>query len=394
MRFSNGWTFAAVAVGLTALVSCFADSGSKDDPARGLTVHEWGTFSTFSGSNGKDVKFYPNDDDLPDFVHGYLSRQSKAGPAGGTVSLETPVLYFYADRPLTASVHVEFPKGTLTEWYPQAKRTDGRALAGDDPPSTLDWDGIKVLPGEALKLPTETKEGRYYAARETDAAPLRVAAITNEGKVEEQEKFLFYRGVGDLDMPLKVRAWGDGKFTVDWTGGKPAGVMLLVQVRAGQVRFEPFIPDHATDGLLRADVRLPDAGATLDQLGDAMTKILTEQGLYEKEARAMVKTWRSAWFGEQGTRVLYVLPREATDSFLPTKIDPKPTSYVRVMVGRHDVLTPDRERQIDGWVATLDQPAADQDAKLKTAAEEMARLGRYRDAAWEASRTRLQGGGK
>ena len=68
------------------------------------------------------------------------------------------------------------------------------------------------------------------------------------------------------------------------------------------VRFEPFLPDHATDGCLRADVRLPDKAATLDQLGDAMTKVLTEQGLYDKEARAMVKTWRSAWFGEEGTR--------------------------------------------------------------------------------------------
>lgn len=137
-------------------------------------------------------------------------------------------------------------------------------------------------------------------------------------------------------------------------------------------------------------MRLPDADSTLDQLGDAMTKILTEQGLYEKEGRAMVKTWRSAWFGEEGTRVLYVLPRDATDEFLPTKIKPKPTSYVRVMVGRHDVLTPERERQIDGWVATLTRPAADQDAKLKSASEALAGLGRYRDAAWGEAEGRLQ----
>jgi hypothetical protein len=103
-----------------------------------------------------------------------------------------------------------------------------------------------------------------------------------------------------------------------------------------------------------------------------------------------VKTWRSAWFGEEGTRVLYVLPRDATDDFLPTKIEPKPASYVRVMVGRHDVLTPERERQIDGWVATITQPAADQDAKLKSASEAVAGLGRYRDAAWEQAEARLQ----
>ena len=88
MRFSKWWMLAAPAAGLLALASCFAaDLGPKNDPrptaTRGLTVHEWGTFSTFSGSDGKNLKFYPYDNDLPDFVHGYLSRQSKAGPHGG-----------------------------------------------------------------------------------------------------------------------------------------------------------------------------------------------------------------------------------------------------------------------------------------------------------------------
>ena len=60
------------------------------------------------------------------------------------------------------------------------------------------------------------------------------------------------------------------------------------------------------------------------------------------------------------------------------------------MVGRHDVLTPERERQIDGWVGTLTRPAPDQDVKLKSASEAMAGLGRYRDAAWGEAETRLQ----
>ncbi len=391
MRFSKWQLLAVPAAGMLAMASSLAaDLGPKNDSnadvARGLTIHEWGTFSTFSGSNGENLKFYPYDNYLPDFVHGYLARDSKAGPRGGLISLETPVLYFYSDRPLTASVHVDFPHGTMTEWYPRADRT------ADD--HTLVWDGIRVLPGEPTKLPRETTESRYYAARETDAAPLHVSFYDRDsgGMKAEQEKFLFYRGVGDFDLPLRVRALGGDEFTVDWRSGKPAGVMLLVQVRAGQVRFEPFVPDHPADGGLRAEVRLPDKEATMDQLGDAMTKILTEQGLYDKEARAMVKTWRSAWFGEEGTRVLYILPRDVTDALLPLRIDPKPASLLRVMVGRHDVLTPERERQIDGWTATLDTAAPGQDAKLKAASDAMAGLGRYRDSAWSAAKERLQTG--
>jgi hypothetical protein len=35
-----------------------------------------------------------------------------------------------------------------------------------------------------------------------------------------------------------------------------------------------------------------------------MVRALVDQGLYEKEARAMVNTWQDQWFAEEGTRVL------------------------------------------------------------------------------------------
>src|SRR5262249_28411915 len=142
----------------------------------------------------------------PDFVHGYKIAHSKEGPAGGRISLETPVVYFYSDRPLTASLHVEFPKGTLTEWFPHAARSDNK----------LDWHEFELITGETAKLLNETKKSRYYAARETDASPLRVTYLKEGSTTTEQEKFLFYRGVGDFDMPLVVKAQGDGKFLVEW----------------------------------------------------------------------------------------------------------------------------------------------------------------------------------
>src|SRR5579859_5556775 len=169
MRFVNWAAIPLLAAGLLALSCHAADPATKDNaapaPDKGLTVHEWGTFSTFSGSDGKNLEFYPYDNDLPGFVHGYLPRNSKAGPQGGSISLETPVIYFYSDRAVTASVTVDFPKGIVTEWYPRAARTDHR----------LRWPEVKVEPKEEPKLLEEKKPSRYYAARETDAAPLRVA---------------------------------------------------------------------------------------------------------------------------------------------------------------------------------------------------------------------------
>jgi hypothetical protein len=383
MRFGYLWATAAVPLaGLLALACCRADDPAGRDKSADfgkLVVHEWGTFSTFSGSDGKNLKFNPYDNDLPDFVHAYLSRDSKAGPQGGTISLETPVIYFYPEKPLTASVHVEFPKGTITEWYPHAGRTDTR----------LTWEGIKVVPDEAVTLATEKKKSRYYAARETDAAPLRVTFREEDQSKTEHEKFLFYRGVGTFEMPLSVRAGGNGNFTVTWRGKAPTDDLILVRVHDGKVRFKPFRFGVRVKSGVLAEVTVPAEDSTAEKLGQEVEKLLTARGLKEKEARAMVKTWRSAWFGEEGTRVLYLLPDQMTAELLPLKVEPKPTSLVRVLVGRHDVLTPEQEKDIDSWVATLTRSEPEDPAR-RTAEKEMSKFGRYEEAALHAAQARLE----
>jgi hypothetical protein len=383
MRFSNTWAALLLLPGLLAVWCGVAAAADTPLPAAGpeLVVHEWGTFSTFSGSDGKNLKFFPYDNDLPDFVHGYLPKNSKAGPEGGTISLETPVVYFYPKKTLSASLRVDFPKGMLTEWYPRAERTDNQ----------LSWKEVKVLPGQDLRLPAEARDSRYFAARETDAAPLRVSGQETGRPIVEHEKFLFYRGVGTFDMPLSARALGAGRFTVRWNGEGPVGDLILVRVQAGKLRFQPFRLDRRVKEGMEADVRVPARDATAAELGEVLVKTLTARGLFEKEARAMVKTWSSAWFGEEGTRILYLLPDRLTDELLPLHVEPKPAALVRVLVGRHDVLTPEWEKHIDAWVAELSRQTPTDDAKRKAAVQEMQKLGRYQGAAWSESLVRLKG---
>src|SRR5829696_1563522 len=92
-------------------------------PAR-LVAHEWGTFTSFSGSDGVAVGFTPNYTDLPRFVYQAPGPETggKGGRLrrGGLISMETPVIYFYTDRETRVTVDVKFPRGWITEWYPQA----------------------------------------------------------------------------------------------------------------------------------------------------------------------------------------------------------------------------------------------------------------------------------
>ena len=311
-------------------------AGAPTSESEKFVVHEWGTFSTFSGSDGKPLKFYPNDRDLPPFVYNRF-RETKGGLPDVYVSLETPVLYFYTDRDRTVSVQVDFPKGLMTDWYPQASR----------PPETqLRWDDLKVLADDRPKLKGEGDAGRYFAARETDAATVR----TSGRRRREDEQFLFYRGVGDFHMPFVVRAHGDGKFTVQNTGKHPVPGYVLLNVKDRKVTFKVY--GHLSPGARRRSSCRPRPRRSRS-CGTPWSDQLVDQGLYEKEARAMVKTWRNDWFGEDGTRVLYLVAEPLTDEFLPLKIDPKPDQTVRVLVGRHDVLTPEREKEIDAVVKRL-----------------------------------------
>ena len=83
-----------------------------------------------------------------------------------------------------------------------------------------------------------------------------------------------------------------------------------------------------------------------------LRQVLVSSGLYEKEADAMIKTWRDSWF-EEGMRIFYILPRGITDSTLPLQIDPRPAELVRVLVGRTEVITPEMENAVKRQVSML-----------------------------------------
>src|SRR5204862_6526590 len=70
-----------------------------------------------------------------------------------------------------------------------------------------------------------------------------------------------------------------------------------------------------------------------------LEQILIANGLFDREARAMVDTWRDSWF-EEGARLIYVVPRPIVDAILPLDIAPAPTSITRVFVGRMELVTP------------------------------------------------------
>jgi hypothetical protein len=366
-----------------------------------FVVHEWGTFTSVSGSDGVRLEFRPLvDDDLPNFVLDRARQSGLPDPFGGKFGyrvfqrMETPVTYFYTDRERDVRVKVGFPTGLLTEFYPPVAAMKPefdwkkRAAVGN---SELDWGQVTLIPTSHLRthvitpelcdpiqarvlrslLPDSDSHNHYGFARETDSALVHVRRTRDTKRPAALvgdffEKFLFYRGIGNFPLPLTITSQGDGHFELTNAGPDPIRSLFLVTVHGQSVRFRKY-DAVAAGGRLRLE-QSPQA-SSIDALSEAVVESLIAETLFEPEARAMVKTWRDSWFTEEGTRLFYMLPERLTDELLPLTIEPRPDKVVRVMVGRMEVMTPEDEARITQLVRTH---AAERAEAVKRAAENQA----------------------
>jgi hypothetical protein len=383
----------------TLLAASFSLHAATDDP---FVVHEWGTFTTVQGADGEQIWWMPPASvDLPQFVYradlGADDRPVTFSPKDLTalVRMETPVIYFYSQRERVADVRVLFRGGNVTEWYPQASHieasaTPSTAAAGHTRQFLIEWKGVKVLPrdtremtlGQLIRDKASGAGDHYYRARDTDANFLRVAS-SRVRKGAEYERDLFYRGLGYFQAPLAVGMDADEQqLSLSAREAEQIQGAFLISIRPGMMRYQ------------RIESALASAASVVDPntqpfgaLGDVrklamhdMERALIDAGLYEKEARAMVSTWSDQWFAEEGTRVLYLLPRAWTDRTLPLQISPQPDSVVRVMVGRAELIAPSVDRDLRKQILTYRSGDAKAKSQAVAAVREM-RLGRFLNAA-------------
>ena len=346
------WLPRLFALGLLGV--CFASWLIADDQqvASDLIVHEWGTFTSIAGKDGRAVEWSTlrGSADLPQFVEHISDANFKRG-LRGTIRMETPVLYFYSPHALTVSARVAFSKGLITEWYPHAAKVQPGGVLRDASVSRLKtdgsivWNNVAVSPNMNGEFPRDADASHYYTARETSSAPLRVKTAGGE----QQEKFLFYRGVSASPLPLSARLSPDGKLIVKSLSQDEIPSVILFERRGQRVGYR-------WGGALTNETSLdpPELNGSVDGLCGELEGILVNQGLYPDEARAMVETWRDSWF-EEGSRLIYIVPSEFIDNVLLLTINPVPGQMVRVFVGRLEIVTPAIAEAVKAAIASNDE---------------------------------------
>lgn len=360
-------------------------------------LHEWGTFTTVSGSDGVLLEGLQREEEqLPAFVQSHYGFENSSNPnmknyerlarlhgtagyaepgqkglanrplAGVTVKMETPVLYFHAPEALHAKVKIGFEGGTISQWYPERS-------GGDTPPEppapadpeknptplkawlldfnqpyhgSIEWDVDVLSPADSAKqlLFKPGDSLSWVRARVPDTNVVR----TSSGQTES---YLFYRGVGHFDPGLKTTVDNNEVIHLEnRTGGAIPYLVAFERMDDGTLRWTERRDAFATGGTLD----LPESAFKTEPAGfcepiyHAVRSGLAGCGLTDAEAHAMVQTWWRSYFEMRGLRVFWVLPRTATDRILPLEVSPAPSSLVRVLVGRSEIFRP---RQEQAWIA-------------------------------------------
>src|SRR4029077_2627603 len=132
-------------------------------------------------------------------------------------------------------------------------------------------------------------------------------------------------------LPVSARLISDGKLVVESPGDHEIPNAIFFERRGDRVGYRLTGP--LTDA---TTVDPPVLKGSVDSLYGDLEEILVGQGLYRDEAHAMVETWKDCWF-EEGSRLIYIVPRGFIDKVVPLTIDPAPGQIARVFVGRLEI---------------------------------------------------------
>ncbi len=359
-------------------------------------AHEWGTFTSLQGSDGQVVEGLEIEDDpLPPFVHSRAESNDTHFPACAppcqlrdawsnprcvcpeqsavprpqptkgfefqpqpgtefavTQKMETPVLYFYSDREISAQIRVDFPGGVFGQYFPAPTSFSpsvGKATGLKNGTMTFDITVLKT----PVPIPFVEVSNIYSPARD-----VRSNVIRNQRN--EAEKFIFYRGLGRFDTVVRVTS-KEQELRIENRGEHLVPAAFLIYSNGAHGKIEPLGPIFAGQSLRITEEQVrrirevtPETDDVFHPRAEALlTDALEATGLSSDESRAMTNTWKKSYFRTPGMRVLYILSPEETETLLPMQITPRPDELIRTMVGRIEVFTDAEEQQLLRLVQSL-----------------------------------------
>ncbi|HMW05617.1 MAG TPA: hypothetical protein PK079_19340 [Leptospiraceae bacterium] len=346
-----------------------------------LIVHEWGTFTATHSANGKpqsgqrfagrtllpkevytlvDTTLNPKQKKSLRFrtESGYAVENGSEERAfhgisilNDTVRMETPVLYFYTDKELELDVNVIFPQGSIGEWYP--KRNSGEKISFDhvdkkgflvksDETSytsldlkkyqgSISWKATILSPSENTPFTINTKSNEWISPRMTDSNLVKIG--------NEIEKYIFYRGIASFEIPIqtqfkKIESENFLEFKNKYSEKIP--FVFVLKNPTNNPKTKTVLWKGNLNPNEKKELKLNDTKPIVFSEKDITEfKIALEsEGLYPKEAEAMLNTWKESYFETKGITIFWIVPESLIQKLLPIEFSIQPHEFKRVFIGR------------------------------------------------------------
>lgn len=346
---------AAISAGADSAVAAadsdVATAGAPLGPPPGqLAVHEWATFTVFH--TVADQKYVAgvqrHEEQLPDFVHARSLGPKGSGAAEPLAApvmakVQTAGLFFSAALAGEIRVTVQQPQGAMVgDWPPADSASPPVGQAGQLVDGKATW-RLRVEPQSSLPLPTAATDSLWQPLRQAGGAQVWPSA-----KPEHRENFLFHRGLARFAPPVRVKVtpsqWGVGFDTQVFNDGdEPIANAYLLHLHAGGGLLQEIHDVPAKGDRLKSTTPKEAPQWYYQQVKDTLATLLQNQGLTAAESKALVETFTYNWLKTYGLRLIVLAPPGWGQQWLPTAIEPKPQSHVRVMLGRIELLTPQDE---------------------------------------------------
>lgn len=331
------------------LAPCRTSASGCDD----FEVRQITTTTSVQSSEGEYLTgLHHREHPLPDDIHRFSysgvepdtpAPTATALPGAVTLSIQHSTTYLYGDQlPETVDLEVRLPEGLATGWFPEVRQWLPGLPLTEVAGGRIAWTATPVSEQQDDSQPTE---GYWETARQLESAtPMRVD--------DEHQRYLGFEGVTTFEPPLHVSHHGDH---------------FELHNDSDALVPETFLIKHRDDGMYLLSPGSIHGGETVDfspapkespvpvENQRAVIETMLQDGLIDagltlEEAQTYLKGWEESILDEPGDRLLYVAPRQWTESWFPIDVDPAPEETTQMVVGRIELMHPDQEEAIAGAV--------------------------------------------
>lgn len=267
--------------------------------------------------------------------------------------METPVLYFYSPKELVVDVSVKFPQGSIGEWYPE--RSSGETISQDyiikenifeygeesrkskksidlkNYNGFISWEANILSPKANNNYTINTKANEWLAPRVTEANQVKIG--------NEFEKYIFYRGIAGFEIPIQAKIKNEKKIKllqVTNTYSEKIPHLFVFNNPSNNPKTKSILWKGKLNSIENFELKLNQKDSKVFDESDIteLKNALVTEGLYQKEAEAMINTWKKTYFDTRGITIFWIVPDTLINKLLPVELSVKPDEFKRVFIGR------------------------------------------------------------